>query len=71
MIVELRGAEEAPEPILAEATRIPPEEVQNHLPDPSRRLALCCATGLRAWRTGERIQQIWPGEIVLVAASTS
>lgn len=71
MIVELRGEEEAPEPILASATRIPPEEVQNHLPDPKTRIALCCATGLRAWRTAERIQQIWPGEIVLVAASTS
>lgn len=71
MIVELRGEEEAPEPILAAAARIPPEEVQNHLPDPKTRIALCCATGLRAWRTAERIQQIWPGEIVLVAASTS
>jgi sulfur-carrier protein adenylyltransferase/sulfurtransferase len=71
MIIELRGAEEAPVPILSTATRIAPEEVQNHLPDPDRRIALCCATGLRAWRTAERIQQIWPGEIVLVAASTS
>ncbi|WP_164661448.1 thiazole biosynthesis adenylyltransferase ThiF [Tropicibacter sp. Alg240-R139] len=71
MIVELRGIDEAPVPILASATRIPPEEVQNHLPKPETRIALCCATGLRAWRTAERIQQIWPGEIVLVAASTS
>lgn len=71
MIVELRGKEEAPEPILASATRIPPEEVQNHLPTSDTRIALCCFTGLRAWRTAERIQQIWPGEIVLVAASTS
>ncbi|SLN69772.1 putative adenylyltransferase/sulfurtransferase MoeZ [Falsiruegeria litorea R37] len=71
MIVELRGAEEAPEPIHASANRILPEEVQNHLPTPETRIALCCATGLRAWRTAERIQQIWPGEIVLVAAATS
>ena len=71
LIVELRGPAEAPDLILATAVRISPEEVQNHLPDPQTRIALCCATGLRAWRTGERLQQIWPGEIVLVAASTS
>ncbi len=70
-VIELRGVDEAPEPILPTANRIPPDEVLNHLPDPDTRIALCCATGLRAWRTAERIQQNWPGEIVLVAAATS
>jgi len=70
-IIELRGVDEALDPILPTANRIPPDEVLNHLPDPSARIALCCATGLRAWRTAERIQQNWPGEIVLVAAATS
>lgn len=40
-------------------------------PAPGTRLALCCATGLRAWRAAERISETWPGEIVLVAASAS
>ncbi|WP_353329518.1 HesA/MoeB/ThiF family protein [Phaeobacter sp. NW0010-22] len=71
LIIELRGVDEAPEPILPSANRIPPDEVLNHLPDPSTRIALCCATGLRAWRAAERIQQNWPGDIVLVAAATS
>lgn len=70
-IIELRGVDETPDPILPTANRIPPDEVLNHLPDPGTRIALCCATGLRAWRTAERIQQNWPGEIVLVAAATS
>ncbi|MCG7492359.1 HesA/MoeB/ThiF family protein [Thalassobius sp. Cn5-15] len=38
---------------------------------PDTRLALCCATGLRAWRAAEAIAPHWPGEIVLVAASAS
>jgi sulfur-carrier protein adenylyltransferase/sulfurtransferase len=70
-IVELRSVDEIPEPILPSANRIPPDEVLNHLPDPGKRIALCCATGLRAWCTAERIQQNWSGEIVLVAAATS
>lgn len=42
-----------------------------HPPAPGTRLALCCATGLRAWRAAEQIAETWPGEIVLVAASAS
>ncbi|TMV07154.1 HesA/MoeB/ThiF family protein [Ruegeria sediminis] len=71
LIVELRDEAEAPEAVHPGARRIAPEQLANHLPDPTTRLALCCATGLRAWRTAERIQTEWPGEIVLVAAATS
>ncbi|SDI24063.1 HesA/MoeB/ThiF family protein [Alloyangia pacifica] len=46
-------------------------EVATHLPASGTRLALCCATGLRAWRAAERIAETWRGEIVLVAASAS
>ncbi|WP_209506923.1 MULTISPECIES: ThiF family adenylyltransferase [unclassified Ruegeria] len=70
-IVELRDPNEAPVPAHPDATRISPEEVQDIDPNKGKRLALCCATGLRAWRAAEKIQPIWPGEIVLVAASTS
>ncbi|WP_171175285.1 ThiF family adenylyltransferase [Ruegeria sp. HKCCD8929] len=71
VIVELRDDTEAPDPIHPAAHRITPDTVAAHLPKPTKRLALCCATGLRAWRAAERIQPDWPGEIVLVAAATS
>lgn len=70
VIVELRDAAEAPELIHPSAKRMTPENLISE-PNKGKRLALCCATGLRAWRAAERIQPDWPGEIVLVAASTS
>lgn len=71
MIIELRDAQEAPVPILPSAHRILPENVHDHLPPISQRLALCCGTGLRAWKIAEHIQQNWSGEIILVAAKAS
>ncbi|MTH99946.1 ThiF family adenylyltransferase [Roseibium sp. RKSG952] len=70
VIVELRDAAEAPEFIHPSAKRTTPEDLISE-PNKEKRLALCCTTGLRAWRAAERIQPDWPGEIVLVAASTS
>lgn len=70
VIVELRDVAEAPEFIHPSAKRTTPEDLISE-PNKEKRLALCCATGLRAWRAAERIQPDWPGEIVLVAASTS
>ncbi|NVO55973.1 ThiF family adenylyltransferase [Rhodobacteraceae bacterium B1Z28] len=70
LVIELRNAEEAPEPIHPSARRMPLEMLINDS-NKGKRLALCCATGLRAWRAAEKIQPDWPGEIVLVAASTS
>lgn len=80
-IFELRDVTEAPEPAHPGAQRISPEELSKWLSQAadrtgnaeqgSARLALCCATGLRAWRTAEIIKPHWPGEIVLVAATTS
>jgi molybdopterin/thiamine biosynthesis adenylyltransferase len=67
-IIELR----ADAPLLhPKARRSDPEMLLQTMPNPQKRLVLCCATGLRAWRTAERIHPIWPGEIVLVAASAS
>ena len=70
-IVELRTPEEAPTPAHPGATRVSPDNLRKIDPVKGIRLALCCATGLRAWRVAEQIQPEWPGEIVLVAASTS
>lgn len=70
-IVELRDAAEAPIPAHPNAIRILPDQVKDSLPIAEGRLALCCATGLRSWRAAETLQEIWPGEIVLVAASAS
>lgn len=71
VILELRGTEEAPVPIHPQAQRVELETLRISEPNKGKRLALCCATGLRAWRAAERIKPDWPGEIVLVAASTS
>ncbi len=70
LIIELRGVDEAPEPIHPDARRIPPEILISE-PNRGKRIALCCTTGLRAWRVAEQLQPDWPGEIVLVAAATS
>ncbi|KIC40412.1 thiamine biosynthesis protein ThiF [Ruegeria sp. ANG-R] len=70
-IIELRGEDEAPVRIHPDAQRVPLDELRKSEPNKGKRLALCCATGLRAWRAAEQIQPDWPGEIVLVAASTS
>ncbi|MFD3189951.1 HesA/MoeB/ThiF family protein [Sedimentitalea sp. HM32M-2] len=50
-IIELRTADEAPDPVHAHAIRLtgakPPEIGP---PDPAMRTVLCCSSGLRAWR---------------------
>ncbi len=70
-IIELRGTDEAQIPIHPGAERLTPDGLPYIDPNRGKRLALCCATGLRAWRAAEQIRLDWPGEIVLVAASTS
>ncbi|MGI9369407.1 MAG: HesA/MoeB/ThiF family protein, partial [Ruegeria sp.] len=71
LIIELRNEAEAPVPIHPAAQRTTVDEIAKLDPKNGKRLALCCATGLRAWRAAEQIKPNWPGEIVLVAASTS
>ncbi|WP_170430708.1 HesA/MoeB/ThiF family protein [Ruegeria arenilitoris] len=70
LIVELRGPDEAPDLVHPNARRASMQDLKSE-PNKRKRLALCCATGLRAWRAAEEMQPDWPGEIVLVAASTS
>lgn len=49
-IVELRDAAEAPLPPRSDALRLPPDALERLTPEPGRRVVLCCASGLRAWR---------------------
>ncbi len=71
LIVELRDETEAPTPIHPAARRVGPDDLKKIDSKLGKKLALCCETGLRAWRAAEQIAPEWPGEIVLVAASTS
>lgn len=71
IIIDLRDTTEAPTPAHPQAQRIAPGAVADTLRPKNTRLALCCASGLRAWREAESLSPDWPGEIVLVAASTS
>lgn len=70
LIIELRTRDEAPEPLHSRARRDTVDSLKIE-PKKGKRLALCCSSGLRAWRAAEQIQSDWPGEIVLVAASTT
>lgn len=70
-IVDLRPSDEAPNLIHWAARRIAPKRLTQDVLISDKRLVLACASGLRAWRAADRMQEIWPGEIVLVAAKTS
>jgi molybdopterin/thiamine biosynthesis adenylyltransferase/rhodanese-related sulfurtransferase len=71
--IELRGAEEAPEPAVPDALRMSMRDVQERfvVPDGARRVVMCCRTGMRAWRAARSLQARWPGEIVILAAGDS
>ncbi|WP_170334215.1 HesA/MoeB/ThiF family protein [Ruegeria arenilitoris] len=70
LIIELRNTDEAPDPVHPDARRATVESLKSESTK-TKRLAFCCATGLRAWRAAEELHPDWSGEIVLVAASTS
>ncbi|MDJ0638999.1 MAG: ThiF family adenylyltransferase [Paracoccaceae bacterium] len=71
LIVDLRSTAEAARVIRRGARRVAPDDLTDWLKPDDRRLVLCCASGLRAWRAAETVQETWPGEIVLVAAKAS
>jgi molybdopterin/thiamine biosynthesis adenylyltransferase len=68
-VIELRGVEEAPEPIVPAAHRISPANLATHHPLKDRRIVLCCQSGIRAHRAGRFFQQQLFDNITLVAAS--
>lgn len=70
LVIELRGAEEAPHPVVPHALRMRAEEAGTLTPPPDRRIVLSCASGLRAWRAA-RVLQAQGAENVALLAATS
>jgi molybdopterin/thiamine biosynthesis adenylyltransferase len=66
-VADLRGADEAPEPLGA---RLVVEDFGEGGPRPAagQRAMLVCRSGLRSWRAARRLRRVWDGEIRLVAA---
>ena len=68
-VVELRGDIEAPIPVTPNALRANAQEFGQNEPLPKRRqrAVMCCKSGLRAWTAASKLNDIWDGQIVLVA----
>lgn len=67
LIIDLRGADEAPQKATPDALRMPEYGLQGPLPDPGARAVLTCRSGLRAWRAAHQLATRWTGEIALMA----
>ena len=69
-VIELRELSETLEPIRADAVRVHIDQYDPHnlKPHDVQRAVFVCKSGLRAHRAASKLQQIWHGEIVLVAA---
>ena len=67
LVVELRGVEEAPEPVTADALRLGQDEL-DALPS-GRRVVLCCASGVRAHRAARRLAQRGIQDVAVLALS--
>jgi molybdopterin/thiamine biosynthesis adenylyltransferase len=65
--VDLRGVDEAPVPAFPSSLRIPPDGVDHLAPDPSRRLVLCCRSGVRAWRAAAKLRARGITDLALIA----
>jgi len=68
--VELRPLDEAPVPALKQSVRMAVDEVE-HLRErvtSGTRVVLCCRTGVRAWRAGNRLRAAGHENVVLLAA---
>lgn len=67
-VIELRGKDEAPGLLIPHATRCRSENIKTFQIDSSRRVVLCCATGLRAWRVAMMLRQRGDVNLALLAA---
>lgn len=67
VVVELRDALEAPQPVCNTALRLAPDELGQHNFNPAHRITLCCRTGLRAWRGAEALAKQGYKDVALIA----
>lgn len=67
LVIDLRGTEEAPEPVTSQALRLSPEAVSDWQPASGNRIVFCCKTGLRAWRAAQRLRSRGYDRIALLA----
>lgn len=65
-VVELRGALEAPRPIVAHAVRLTLDEIDSWTP-PAGRIVLCCRSGIRAWRAARGLERRGQSNLVVLA----
>ncbi|SLN64128.1 putative adenylyltransferase/sulfurtransferase MoeZ [Aquimixticola soesokkakensis] len=78
LVVELRGVDEAPQPIVAQALRLDAAGVADQVVDqlatlpahPDRRIVLCCRSGQRAWQAAGILEARGFHAIALMAAVT-
>jgi len=68
-VVELRDMNEAPTPATGNALRKEVSDfgVGGPIPTADQRTVMCCKSGLRAWQAASRLNEVWDGQIVLVA----
>jgi molybdopterin/thiamine biosynthesis adenylyltransferase len=68
-VVELRGFEEAPNPVTPLAHRLTVDDLKTSRPTPDsgQRAVLVCRSGLRAWHAARALQAFWTGDITLIA----
>lgn len=70
LLIELRDITEAPHSLRNDALRYSTQDFLENRVDlaPDKRVALCCRSGLRAWRAASALAQQFSGQIVLIAA---
>lgn len=68
MLIDLRGEDEAPDLLTPDAVRWSPDIQASVIAEPGRRVVLCCATGLRAWRAAGQFVDKGCRDVGLVAA---
>ena len=66
-VIELRGTEEAPQPVTSRAMRVAPVAIGDWQPPAGQRVVLACRSGLRAWRAGRVLQARGISDLALIA----
>lgn len=69
-VIELRPKAEAPLPATHDAIRLSADALTG-LPRDDRRIVLCCASGLRAWRAAETMRAAGHDRLALLATAAS